>query len=307
MRKIKMMLLLFHRSFISMIKNICHLSKGQNNGDYILQTAHRLEKGLCIANPKPMWGWEKARALALALSVESEDSFAQETGLAVLHAYLKGKGLSGDDDKKMLATFENEFSSILTQQYHSEYGGSITLHKDDLMCDVSKVEKLFNSRHSIRDFSDTEVPLEKIYKAIEMANRCPSACNRQPSHVWLISQAIWNAHTNDMNQVYNAKYHLLITASRHAFGLDEINDWVVSASIFAGYLSLSLTAMGIGSCVIKKGLLNDNAYKKLKDHCGISDDEKIILEIAIGNYKDTFNVPVSNRKTIKQLFTVVEK
>ena len=306
MRKIKLIFLIFHRSFVSMISNIRHLSKGQNNGDYILQTAHRLEKGLCIANPKPMWGWDKAHALAKALILEQDGSFAHETGLAVLHAYLREKGFSGESDKKMLATFENEFSSLLKKTYHEEYGGSVTFHKEDLMFDMSKIEKLFNSRHSIRDFANTEVPLEKIYKAVELANRCPSACNRQPSHTYLISQEVWNAHTNDMNQVYNAKYHLLITSSRHAFGLDEINDWVVSASIFAGYLSLSLTAMGIGSCVIKKGLLSDNAYKKLKEHCRISDDEKIILEIAIGNYKDIVNVPVSNRKTINQLLTVVE-
>lgn len=306
MRKLKLLLVTFKRSLSSLLANLSHLYKGQTKDDYILQTAHRLEKGLCIANPKPMWGWDKAKVLANALTT-TKDGFAKETGLAVLHAYLDEKAMEGSDDKKMLDTFLNKYHDLLGYDYNKDRGGSLLLHKEDLMCDVSQVEKCFYCRHSVRDFDDTEVSLEKIYKAVDLANRCPSACNRQPTHVYVISQDVWNNNTNDMNQVYNAKQHLLITASRRAFSMDEIDDWVVSPSIFAGYLTLSLTAMGIGSCVIKKGLLNDKAYIKLKSHCGISEDEKIILEIAIGNYKDTFRVPISNRKQVEQMLTVVDK
>lgn len=307
MRKIKTKYKVFFRAFKSLVANINHLYKGQTNGDRILQTAHRLEKGLCIATPKSLWGWDKAYILAKALSKESNNMFAKETGLAVLNAYLAQKELSSGEDKKKAASFKSEFADLLKNGICKECGGSITLRKADMECNVANVENVFKMRHSIRDFDNTEVSLEKIFKAVELANFCPSACNRQPTHVYVISQEIWNMFTNDMNQMYNAKQHLLITASRRAFTLDEINDWIVSASIFAGYLSLSLTAVGLGSCVIKKGLLDDKAYEALKRHCGISSDEKIILEIAVGNYKDTFNVPVSNRKKIEQLLTVIDK
>lgn len=306
MRRFKLFITVFFRSFCSMIVNLSLLYKGQANKDFILQTAHRLEKGLCIATPKPMWGWDKARVLAKALCREKTDNFAKETGSAVLHAYLKQKEIVGNEDGRMLDSFEKEFEELLSQGYCEEKGGSILLSKDDLMCDVASIERLFYIRHSIRDFDDTEVPIEKIIKAVEIANRCPSACNRQPTKVYVVSKNVWNNNTNDMNQVYNAKQHLIITVERQAFSLDEINDWIVSASVFAGYLSLSLTALGIGSCIIKKGLLNDNSYKKLKRYCCIPQSEKIILEIAIGNYKENIKVPVSNRKPIDQILKVVK-
>ena len=307
MRKIKLLLLIFWRSLISVYKNLHHLYKGQSTGDYILQVSHRLEKGMCISVPKPLWGWDKAFDLAQTVLKEQENLFAKKTGIAVLQAYVEHKRCWGNEkDLEKLKSFEIQYGDLLYNNVDEGKGGAIILHKSDVLCDLASAEKLFNSRHSIRDFDDSEVPLEKIYKAIEMANRCPSACNRQPSHVYLIQQDLWHKYTPDMNQAYNCKQHLLITVSRSAYTIDEINDWIVSASIFAGYLSLSLTAVGIGSCVIKKSLLNDNAYKQLKRYCGIPDDEKIILEIAIGNYKESFSVPISNRKTIKQLLTIVE-
>lgn len=302
----KLTLLIIWRSLVSVFENIRYLYKGQNNSDYILQLSHRLEKGMCIANPKPMWGWDKANDLLLALQKESFNSFARETGVAVLLAYLNQKRLCGNQkDLDTLNKFEDQSKWLQSQDANIEKGGRVDIKSKELECDFDAVEKLFNIRHSVRDFDDSTVSIDKIYKAVELANRCPSACNRQPTHVYMISQEVWHRYTMDMNQAYNANQHLLITASRSAFKMDEINDWIVSASIFAGYLSLSLAAVGVGSCVIKKGLLSDKAYKKLNQYCGIPKEEKIILEIAIGNYKDTFSVPVSNRKTPQQILTIV--
>jgi len=305
MDNIKLFFLVVYRSLKSLIFNVYQLRKGQYKNDMILQIAHRLEKGLCIDSPKPLWGWEKARVLAQLLCDESIGSFEKNTANAVLHAYLQNKRKAGVEDQKKALQFEDEYPRLKQSDYYSDCGGSIHLRKEDLVCEMPPIEKLFKCRHSVRDFEESEVSMDKILKAINMANMCPSACNRQPTHVYIISNKIWNRYTNDPNQVYNANKHLLITANRRAFSIGEINDWIVSASIFTGYLTLSLTAMGIGSCVIKKGLLNDDAYIPLKKHCGILEEEKIIIEIAIGNYKNEFNVPVSNRKTVQQITTII--
>ena len=45
------------------------------------------------------------------------------------------------------------------------------------------VENLFNTRHSIRQFGEDKVKIEDIKKAIELAQRAPSACNRQAVRV----------------------------------------------------------------------------------------------------------------------------
>ena len=306
MYRYKLLFIITYKKISALLNNVAILFKGQSRQGHILMISHRLEKGLCISNPRLLWGWEKAEELTALMAGEVDDSFAKETGLAVLHAFLSHKKTSNNEvEIRRLKRFELQHKGILNLDYDPTKGGTILLSKKELMCNI-QIEELLKSRHSIRDFAETDVPVEKIVKAAELANYCPSACNRQPSHVYIIPDNLWRQFTNDPNQVYNANKHLLITARKSDFALSEIEDWVVSASIYAAYLTLCLTSEGIGSCVIKKGLIDDKHYQELKKYCSIPKDEKIILEIAVGNYKESFKVPVSNRKSVNDLITIIQ-
>jgi hypothetical protein len=93
-----------------------------------------------------------------------------------------------------------------------------------------------------------------------------------------------------------ADKYMILTSDLLAYNLDEMQDWLVSTSIFAGYLSLALHAVGIGNCVIRKCLLGPSKYnEELRKYCKIPDNEQIVIEIAIGNYADKFKECVSNR------------
>lgn len=87
-----------------------------------------------------------------------------------------------------------------------------------------------------------------------------------------------------------------------AFSLSELNDWIVSSSVFCGYLLLALHAEGIGSCIFRKDIVQESKYNdNIKAMCHIPDDEQIILEMAIGKYKDEFNVTVSSRRDATEI------
>lgn len=64
--------------------------KGQDVKDAVLQTSHRLEKGLMRMNPKEMWGWDKAEYLAKMLS-HCTDEFAYKVGSSVIQLYIQAK------------------------------------------------------------------------------------------------------------------------------------------------------------------------------------------------------------------------
>lgn len=297
LRKKKLQIDVFQKSFRSLLENFRFQKKGQNTSDAVLKLAHQLEKGLCISNPRDMWGWEKANQLATLM--QGVDSFANRTAKAVLSEYIHRKlhaNNSGDVEKAK--SFIKKYGSIYSETNENN-GGTIELSKSDFVFNVTEIERLFNSRHSVRDFDPSPISVESLNNALELANRCPSACNRQPTKVYVIPTDVWVECTNDPNQVYNSTQHVLITGRRDAYSIDEMYDWIVSASIYASYLSLTLTLYGIGSCVIRKGLLDDKKYMKLKERCGIPDSEKIIIELAIGNLKDSFQVPISNRRDIQ--------
>ena len=166
------------------------------------------------------------------------------------------------------------------------------------------VEKLFFSRHSVRDFDNTDVSEEAIMQAVRWANRCPSACNRQPFHMYVVS-AVDREKLGFENEL-SANGSVLVTGRISAYKTTEMNDWIVSATIFAAYLSLALHAQGIGSCVMRKDLVRETEYNKaMRRFCGIPQNEQIVLELAIGNYKEHFAVPVSNRMPAEEIVDFV--
>ena len=131
------------------------LSKGQKINYELLQLSHRLEKGLLIRNPKPLWGWEKAYRIVKLLE-NSNDVFSSVTAKAVLSAFLeaKEKSFHQKDRMKCKEFFDRTNFSI----ENNNKGGTICLEKAEFIeTEIKAIEKLFYSRHSCRDFSDKTV------------------------------------------------------------------------------------------------------------------------------------------------------
>ncbi len=283
-------------------------ARGQTNRDAIVQTAHRLEKGLTIREPRRLWGWDKAEWLAKMLVGEmrqpAPDRFALETGGSVLKAYLEAKAQTGDREEQAnalaLRDKNPEIQSLLAST--SARGGAFKLRKEDVTVpDGSEwIEKLFYSRHSVRDFSEVPVPREVLEQAVHLALSAPSACNRQPSKVYVLEGKRLEELGGD--NTYHADKHLLVTGEINAFGPMEYGDWVVSSSIFATYIVLALHALGVESCMMKKDLHFGDKYNDLlRKACQIPRNEKIVLQIAVGYCKDSFAVAGSNRKNARDV------
>lgn len=274
------------------LKSLRLTMKGQYPKYELLQTSHRLEKGLLNENPKPLWGWEKAERIATLLKV-NDDEFSNRTGRGVLKAYIESKKKSDNsNEREMAIQFLERYPEI---EQENTLGGALILKREDITIkDKKAVEQLFITRHSCRDCEERLVSRGDINAAIELALRCPSACNRQLTNCY----------------VYQSKelQTIILTANIRAYEMSEFNDWFVSPSIFAGYLSLSLHFYGIGSCVYRKQLYGHHRYnEEMKKKCNIPDDEMIILEIRFGYYKDEFKVAVSNRHNVDDITKYVEE
>lgn len=291
------------QGFKHIMRSVFSIKEGQSANYAILQASHRLEKGLCIRNPRAGWGFDKTEKLVELIKKEkaskAPDQMAVAIGEAVLAAYIDAKEKVPGEEEKLAQLKEKIASAGLKLEINPEHGGALLLHKEDVLQDDA-VEKLFLTRHSVRDFADTPVDPSKLERAIDLALRAPSACNRQATQIYVISgeDRVKAGSSNE----YHADKYLLITGNMRAFGLSELNDWIVSTSVFCGYLSLALHAEGIGSCVFRKDIVQESKYNdSIKALCHIPNDEQIILEMAIGNYKDEFYVPVSCRREAKEI------
>ena len=281
-------------SLKKVIADLKQLTKGQKDNYELLQLCHRIEKGLLVKNPKPLWGWEKAYRIFDLLQV-CGDSFSTKTANAVLSAFLNSKEKSlFEQDKEKWTEFIKRTNYKLVDG--TNVGGICCVKKSTFTPDeIIIIEKLFYTRHSCRDFSNIPVSNDLIEHAVEMALRCPSACNRQPFRVYVVEPSEIEKLLNHKLQ-YKANKILFITGDVRAFTSSELLDWLISPSIFAGYLTLSLHSLGIGSCVVRKDLVKESVYNVVVAKlAGISESERIVLEMNIGYYLDEYTIPISNR------------
>lgn len=285
------------------------------NEDYIIseimRRTHSIEKGMCIPNPRPCFGFKKIKELFDLINQLGESKkavFAKENALCAIISYLDyHHSLSIVDSR--LTEIENEVKRYRTGLSKKDFGGVVELSKKELRFDIDSIEKFFNSRHSVRSFSDEDVEDSKILKALILAQKCPSACNRQAYRVYILSKEKSRLYSKTLEGIggfeNSTSRFLLVTSVQSAYRENEVNEHIVSASIFAGYLTLTLHLYGIESCVIRRDLIWQRNQRREAKKFGINEEEQLICVLGIGYPKDKFLVPRSQRFEPAEVFKFV--
>ena len=278
----------------------------------IMRYVHSIEKGLSISNPRKGFGIDKIKKLLCMVGKYIESAYEDNECLsAVKDALLqyfewnKKNEYTSEDLKEIENEYKKMFNNPLCDT--NEHGGIIEIKADEFNFDISDVEKLFNTRHSIREFSGEEVTDEEIRKAIRLAQRSPSACNRQAVRVYSVSS---KKYIDEIGQslegiggfANEVDKFLLITAKQSAYRLNEKNQHIVSASMFAGYLTLSLHAYNIAACTIQRSLLPNKLWDSFRQKNAIPEDEQVVVMIGVGKYKNSTKVPISKRFDINHIY-----
>lgn len=272
----------------------------------ILRQAHILEKGMSVSAPKPHFGVEKAEALLdqidafEAKGYRIADSRAVINAIGVLGAYLMFHKERGFVPEKVAARTER-----LRRDLRVEDGsfGVSSISLSDLRRAVGgSFPVFFESRHSVRQFSENKIDPDDVKKAVRLAMRAPSACNRQPWKVYFYTSPAVNdalgeqiaGNTGFSGEVQN---YLVITGDLSAYhDAFERNQVYVDGGIFTLALVEALHYHGIASCILQNGEHRE-ADRMIRRICGnIPENEKIVVFIAIGYYRDEVVYATSHRK-----------
>lgn len=279
----------------------------------ILRYIHSIEKGLSIASPRTGFGVKKINILIDLLWKYEKlngDSEIIYLGLGAIKQYLNFHNNIGYVNKEINAIADKY--QELQSHFHAQdiTAGVLSYAKKENNLDIGSIETLFQTRHSIRQFTRDNVPEDKIINAVKLAQCAPSACNRQAVKVYNISSSLYMSYMGDLSGIggfaEDVNRFLIITGIKSYYRLGEVNQYIVSASIFAAYLTLSLHAYGIGACVVQRPLVPDKQVNDFKQHIGISEDEQIVLMIGIGMVADKISVPVSHRLSIDKVYKKID-
>lgn len=276
----------------------------------IVRNVHSIEKGLSIQAPRLGFGMAKIREMYSLTQRYREITDEASVLYFVVDAvkeYLAFHEKANFETPEMAEVRQkNQDLEQQIGEHEGKYGGTMEICRQDMTVDCAEVEKLFHTRHSVRRFSGEPVPEELLRRAIEMAQRAPSACNRQAVRVYSVSAEDYVKTVGNMDGIggfaRDADRFLVITGVRSAYRRGEKNQFAVSASMFAAYLTLSLQALGIGACTVQHALVPTQGFENLRKAYAIPQDEQAVVTLAIGMMGEQVTVPVSRRHALDKIY-----
>lgn len=275
----------------------------------MLVVAHSLEKGLSMREIKNGFGVKKANNLYYYIKKymkynPESCAFCLIESLGILKAYQTyQKNISfdlGDLNDSIDILFQNLSEKQKEKLADYRYGIE-NLRQGFFLKGKSNFYEIFiKSRRSARNYSDEPISEITIKKVIELANLSPTACNRQPTKVYV---ALGEENARKVGELLGnkaftqyAKNFAIITCDRAYFAGDEHYQWYINGGIYLMSFVNSLHSYGIGSCIMQWFAFDKNE-KKLKRLLGIKKSEAIIASVSLGYYPEELTCICAQRKS----------
>lgn len=285
---------------------------------FLVKEYHAVEKGLALPKPRIGFGQQRISNLIECLYLYIDKYGVDDVVVVskeVLAEYIAFNSAKNKDKniniqiqkvKGIVTKINNLINADITYK-----GGTREVFKQEIIQKGSiDFESFFKSRHSIRDFSDEPVEIEKIINAIDIAKYVPSVCNRQawkayvirPENVDLKEKLLSNQNGN---KGFGDKISSLVVVTgklSHFFAFER-NQVFIDGGMFAMSIVLALHSKGLGTCCLN---LSYTAEKnKIFDTLMDFDEDTVpIMYIAVGNLKDAFKIAVSTRKEVDEIVRV---
>lgn len=274
---------------------------------HILRISHALEKGMALPNPRAGYGKQKANELIEFITLYYERFGVDDVlmiGLSSINslmiAHLSDDLADGEliDKLKKLQEITCTKNELITKVK----AGRRKVLKAELQGFLPKgPEAFFLSRSSVRQYSDEPVLVDELMRAVGIANKTPSVCNRQTCKVRIYQnkKAIEDVLSyQDGNSGFgnSASAVLVVTSDMAGFYKSgERNQGYIDGGLFSMSLVYALHSLGLGTCMLNwsQGYRSDKKFRMVAD---IPNNEIVIMMIAVGNLKDEYFVAESPRR-----------
>lgn len=279
----------------------------------ILRENHIIEKGMSMQAPRRGFGQAKVSKLLAHLRL-----YYQSYGLtnndfliypiATIKAYISYQQQNGVDIEKICTAFTQlcQEANIDVAKVQIPAGIEPTTANTLQEQASGDFQSLLYSRHSIRYFKDIIPSKDLLEKALLLASRTPSACNRQAwhthiyfgddAHEMLRMQSGCNGFYNDIHCC------IVVTADMKGFLGHEPFQCYIDGGLYAQNLINALHFIGLGTIPLSCGFLNSHLLE-IQRKFNIDDNEVMIVIIGTGIMYDEMNIAVSTRRPVSSTNT----
>lgn len=272
---------------------------------------HKIEKGLSLPSPRVGFGKKAIEELVEKLEYYTKNYGWDDVSLVSLNNLYEYYKFNSQNNVDLIDLFEklNTLKSTINNVKLVSVGGVDEIYKKDIAKIANINFKDFAySRYSIRNFAPGDVNIDLIKKAVYIAQKTPTVCNRQPARVYVYSEEIkkevLKLQNGNAGFGEDADKILIVTTDLRDFrGVIERNQCFIDGGLYSMSLLYALHSLGVGTCPLNLCLTYDKE-KDLKRVGKIGDHEALIMMIAIGNIPEKLKVASSLRRKVEDVLTV---
>jgi nitroreductase len=290
------------------------LFRQENQRAMLVMLAHSIEKGLSLQDCRPGFGADKVRSLLAHLDTyltEHGPDWATATAVQALREYV---GFSQSKTQQahlaeIVATLATVEPRAIGDKTSCKGGTTLISREAILQRSRIHVAEFLTSRHSVRTFDESVVDIALIQRAAELAQTCPSACNRQSGRIHIIPQSplaerVLACQEGNRGFGHSASHILVITSDiREFLSIGERNQMWVDGGLFAMTLVFALHGLGLGTCFLNWSAPMDRDLK-LREMLCIPPWENVITLLAVGHLPPSLRICVSQRRPAAEVVTV---
>lgn len=277
---------------------------------HMVKVYHSLEKSLSFQHRNKNSGWSTAN-MVMDLIIISERAnnygYHDKVGLAVLKKFIDHPDNFNQDQANKI----RELIKDIKWAVEDEHGAKVYKDSDFFKGKLNNPEAFFLSRYSLREFKQLSVEYSIVERAIFLAMKTPSVCNRQAWHVYhsdkqdIIRKALSYQQGNRGfgDQIPNL---MIVTADLKAFmpGQEHYQHWI-DGGLFSMSLIYAFHSLGIATCCLNWSQSPNNDLK-LRSAFNIRPSDTVIMMLAFGYPAKNNHVCVSSRRPLKEIYTKLE-
>lgn len=277
----------------------------------IIAEYHVIEKGLAMPNMRMGFGQVILNDLINHCNLyASRFDRENEQFIYALRVIAEYKFEHEKSNYKLEESLFKSIENLLSKNIESIPSEQVAISRNDyLKYTDSSFENFSNSRKSIRNFTGI-VDLDIIKKAVSLAQNAPSACNRQPSRVYVVQEKeriekVLKVQSGNRGFGHLADKLIVLTAESGGYlGLNERNDVFVNGGIYAMNLLYALHYYKIGACPLNWCSMPEQDIE-IRKICGILPSEAVIMIIACGGVPENFKLVTSHRNDSSNILKVI--
>ena len=275
------------------------------NADY-----HKIEKALALRSPRPGFGVAVVHRLLENLELYQQQFELDEIyhiALNTLDEYVAFNAKNDRPDPRLEARLSALKKATKPACLSGTGGGTIEITREDVHSKAKlDLWDFFHSRYSIRQFSPEPVARDLFEKAVRMAQKTPTVCNRQSPKVYAFDdpvdrKRILTCQRGNGGFGHEIPLALVITSDIQTFfAVGERNQCWIDGGLFAMSLVYALHSLGLGAICLNWSVEKE-FDREIHAVGNIPESEAVIMVIGVGHLPEKLSVAQSCRKPLEEV------